>query len=262
MENRRLSLLYNTQSLYNSSDVGTVEYQLSGYLIDNYDKIHELNIYEVAEDNNVSRATVRRFCQNLGYSNFKELKDHFKEFDEGISQYDEFYSRANFLSDLKQQIFNMFDELEYRLSTKELTQIVCSIRDADQVILIASSTIANSIRFFQQTMAIFGKRVSIVVDEEKFNSMKHTLTKQSIIMIFSISGLFAQVMMKCTYESNAQVFLFTNSRNPLFNKYFDKVYHLTSMGNQRPSEIIYYTYGISFILDSILNEYYELKSRK
>ena len=79
MENRRLSLLYNIQSLYNSSDVGTVEYQLSGYLIDNYDKIHELNIYEVAEDNNVSRATVRRFCQNLGYSNFKELKNLMKE---------------------------------------------------------------------------------------------------------------------------------------------------------------------------------------
>ncbi|MGT2924590.1 hypothetical protein ACVR0O_05220 [Streptococcus caviae] len=39
MENRRLSLLYNLQNLYHSSDIESVAYQLSCYLIDNYQEL-------------------------------------------------------------------------------------------------------------------------------------------------------------------------------------------------------------------------------
>ncbi len=259
MENRRLSLLYNLQNLYNTSEVSSVEYQLSSYLIDNYFRIDRLNIFDVAEENSVSRATVRRYCQNLGYDNFKELKNHFNEFDEGLSQYEEFYSRQSFINTLKRQVFEMFNELEERLSNKELNQIVSSLFKADEVVIIASSTIANNVRFFQQAMALFGKRVSIVVNEQELQEKKATLANNSIIQFFSVSGVLAKTMMLDTYETGINTYLFTNLRSPLFNQFFDKVYHLTSAENRNPSEIIYYTYGIAFVLDSILNEYSKLK---
>jgi DNA-binding MurR/RpiR family transcriptional regulator len=262
MENRRLSLLYNLQTLYNSSDLDSIEFQLSRYLIDNYLSIDKLNIFDVAEENNVSRASVRRYCQKLGYENFKELKKHFNEFDEGLRVYEKFYSRDSFINSLKVQIFEMFNELEERLSNKELSQIVQSLWQADEVIIIASSTIANSVRFFQQTMALLGKRVLIVVDEVEFNSMKHLLSERSLILFFSVSGVLAKVMKEVIFDSAINTYLFTNSRSPLFNQYYNKVYHLTSMDNKNPSEIIYYTYGISFVLDSILNEYSQLKRGK
>ncbi|MGT2637504.1 hypothetical protein ACVRWL_06920 [Streptococcus ratti] len=69
MENRRLSLLYNLQNLYNSSDLGSVDYQLSRYLIDNYQEIDSLNTFDVAEESSVSRIIVRRFYQHLVYNN-------------------------------------------------------------------------------------------------------------------------------------------------------------------------------------------------
>lgn len=255
MENRRLSLLYNLQNIYNTSHIGTVEYQLSEFLIDNYSKIDKLNIFDVADENNVSRATVRRYCQSIGYENFKELKKHFNEFDEGLGEYQKFYSRENFLSSLKNQIFEMFNELENRLSNKELTQIVGEIEASDEVIIVASSTIANNVRFFQQTMALLKKRVSIVVNEEQLLSKLYKASDKSVILCFSVSGLLAKVMMEFMYKSKVKTLLFTNSRSPLFNQYFSKVYHLTSMENNHPSEIIYYTYGIAFVLDSIINEY-------
>ncbi|KXT73257.1 Transcriptional regulator, RpiR family [Streptococcus gallolyticus] len=259
MENRRLSLLYNLQNLYNSSEVGSIEYQLSGYFIDNYLEIEKLNIFDVAEENHVSRATVRRYCNKLGYDNFKKLKQHFNEFDEGLDIYNEFYSRSGFVSVLKQQIFEMFDELEERLSNIELKQIVSAIVLADEVIIIASSTIANSVRFFQQAMALFGKRVSIVVNITEFENRRNSLTADSLVLFFSISGVLAKTMLSVTSDSDAKVFLFTNLRSPLFNQFFDKVYHLTSSENQKPNEIIYYTYGIAFVLDTIINEYSQIK---
>ncbi|MGT2948865.1 MurR/RpiR family transcriptional regulator [Streptococcus devriesei] len=258
MENRRLSLLYNLQNLYNSSDVGSVDYQLSRYLIDNYQQIGNLNIFDVAEENHVSRATVRRFCQHLGYDNFKELKKHFSEFDEGFESYKTFYCKDDFLFKLREQLKLMFTELEDRLSNRELTQIVNNIHHSDEVIIVASSTIANSIRVFQQTMAIFGKRISIVASQNKLSQFSGELDSNCLILVFSISGALAETLQDDLFSSGATTFLFTNSRNPLFNVTFDRVYHLTSMDNQNNKDIIYYTYGITYVLDSIICEYSQL----
>ena len=258
MENRRLSLLYNLQNFYNTSSAGSVDYQLSAYLIDNYKEIARLNIFDVSEANNVSRASVRRFCHNLGYQNFKDLKEHFAEFNEGFDLYVDFYSQEHFLHELRKQIELMFKELEERLSNRELKQIVESIYRSDEVVIIASSTIANSIRVFQQTMAIFGKRISIVVSRERLDDLKNYLTNNSLILFFSISGTLAESFIDRLLNKDFNILLFTNSRNPIFNQHFQRIYHLTSMENQSNRDIIYYTYGITYVLDSIVHQYSEL----
>lgn len=258
MENRRLSLLYTLQNLYNSAHPGSIEYLLSSYLIDNYHEIDKLNIYDLAEENNVSRATVRRFCKNLGYENFKELKSHFNEFDEGLNIYKEFYNSEHFLEILQTQIKKMFSELEDRLNSRELLNIVRKIKDSDEVIIIASSTIANSVRVFQQTMALLGKRVTIIVSKQQIIELEKNISSDSLILIFSISGVLAETFQDCLKNYHSDSYLFTNNRNPLFNQNFTRVYHLTSMENKNKNEIIYYTYGITYILDSIINRYCQL----
>ena len=255
MDNRRLSLLYNLQNLYNQSKVGSIEYILSSYLIDHYQEINQLNIFEVAEQNNVSRASVRRFCLNLGYKNFKELKEHFSEFDEGLNNYQTFYNQNDFASKLRKQIKIMFEEIEERLATKELNRIVETIYEADEVLIIASSTIANNIRVFQQVMAILGKRITITANEEDFEDKSRNLTNDSIILFFSISGVLAETFLQPLEDCIAKKYLFTNSRNPIFNSSFDQIYHLSNVENQRDDDIVYYTYGINFVLDSICYHY-------
>lgn len=259
MENRRLSLLYTLQNLYNSAHPGSIEYLLSSYLIDNYHEIDKLNIYDLAEENNVSRATVRRFCKNLGYENFKELKSHFNEFDEGLNTYKEFYNSEHFLEILQTKIKKMFSELEDRLNSRELLNIVRKIKDSDEVIIIASSTIANSVRVFQQTMALLGKRITIIVSKQQIIELEKNISSDSLILIFSISGVLAETFQDCLKNYHSDCYLFTNNRNPLFNQNFTRVYHLTSMENKNKNEIIYYTYGITYILDSIINRYCQLR---
>lgn len=258
MENRRLSLLYKLQNLYNTSPVGSVDYQLSSYFIDRYQFLKELNIFDVAEENNVSRASVRRFCSQLGYENFKELKLHYIEFDDGVGVYKDFYRRSDFVSHLRQKIKDMFSELEIRLSNRELDQIVTCIYRSDEVVVVASSTIANSVRFFQQTMAIMGKRISLVVSEEDFFNIEQKLTENSVIVFFSISGLLVETFEDLLMDIPSKKFLFTNNRNPKFNQIFECVYYLTSVDKANNRDIIYYTYGISFVLDSIIHEYSNL----
>lgn len=255
MENRRLSLLYNLQTLYNAAKLGSVEHLLSKYLLDNYQKIGQLNIFVVSEENNVSRATVRRFCQLLGYANFKELKNHFSEFDEGIAQYHDFYQQVDFLSKLKLEINTMFDELQECLTNREITQVVNRINMADEVIIIASSNLANNMRYFQQTMIVFGKRIRLVVSHDEFKALCTSLTNNSLILFFSITGLLAKTFVDEIKDCIAETYLFTNSRQAIFNQCFRRVYHLSSLNNLSSNHVIYYTYGITYVLDLILHKY-------
>ena len=47
---------------------------LARYFLVNFNRLPELNIYDVAENCFVTRSSVRRFCQSLGFDNYKELK--------------------------------------------------------------------------------------------------------------------------------------------------------------------------------------------
>lgn len=255
METNRLSLLYNIEKIYNENNIGSTDYQLARYLLDNYTNIPLLNIYDVAEVNHVSRATVRRFCSHLGYRNFKELKAHFKDFRDGIDKYTTFYSGADFRKELQRQINEMIDELAERMNTSEKKNIVNKIIQADEVVLIASSTLASGIRVFQQNLAIFGKRVSLIVSKEEIRQLKECLTQNSLLIVFSISGLLAETLADEIENLNLYKVIFTIKRDPKFNREYNKIYHLCAQESEKVNEILLYTYGITFVLDLLFKEY-------
>ena len=63
-------------------------------------------------------------------------------------------------------------------------------------------------------------------------------------------------MLEKISEINAQTVLFTNDRNPIYNKVFDKLYHFSAQNQEKPiNQMLYYTYGMDFFLDLLLNEY-------
>ncbi|MCG6527905.1 hypothetical protein K6U28_16225, partial [Vibrio parahaemolyticus] len=72
----------------------------------------------------------------------------------------------------------------------------------------------------------------------------------------SLSGLFVSSMLDVFKEIPATAILFTNNRNPIYNRYFDKLYHLSSQTHEKEiNELLYYTYGIDFVLDLLFNGY-------
>lgn len=262
MKTNRLSLLYNIEKIYNENKIGSTDYQLAKYLLDNYVKIPQLNIYEVAEANHMSRATVRRFCNQLGYHNFKEMKSQFEEFQDGIDKYMSFYIGKDFRVELQRQINTLIDELADRMNNSERRSIVKQIIQADEVVLLASSTVASSIRIFQQNLAIFGKRVSLVISQDELEQMKNCISSNSLLIVFSISGLLAESLSVEICELEMYKIIFTIKRDPKFNREYDKIYHLCGQERKQVDEVLFYTYGITFVLDLLFKEYLDIYQKR
>ncbi|EOH91354.1 MurR/RpiR family transcriptional regulator [Enterococcus pallens] len=262
MKTNRLSLLYNIEKIYNENKIGSTDYQLARYLLENYADIPRLNIYDVAEQNHMSRATVRRFCNHLGYANFKEMKSQFKEFEDGQEKYVSFYSGEDFRIVLQRQINEMIDELAERMNTSEKKNIVNRLIKADEVIILASSTVASSIRIFQQNLAIFGKRISLIVSEDELKQLKQYTSKNSLLIVLSISGLLAESLSDEIDKLEMQKVIFTIKRNPEFNRQYNKIYHLCGQDSHQVNEVLFYTYGITFVLDLLFKEYLDINQKR
>lgn len=50
-----------------SSNIETIEYTLSGYLLSNLDCIDKKNLKEISIETQISQASIFRFCQKFGY---------------------------------------------------------------------------------------------------------------------------------------------------------------------------------------------------
>lgn len=191
MNNERLSLLSNIAHIFNENQIGSADYELAKFFLKNYANISKMNINNVADQNHVSRATVRRFCDQLGYANFKELKAHFGDFNEGIEKYRHFYSGCTFRSNLVVQLNLMMDELSKRMNTPEKNSIIRSMSEADEVYIFASSRVATSVLAFQQELVNFGLTIHLADTQDDIEAFKPFLTTKSLIIVFSITGVFA-----------------------------------------------------------------------
>ncbi|MCZ2491544.1 MurR/RpiR family transcriptional regulator [Dellaglioa carnosa] len=255
MENKRLNLIYKLNHIVNELEIGTVEYELAKFFLGNFKSANKWNIYDIAEENNVSRASVRRFAKQLGYKNFLEMKKYVQEFDDGIEEFQKFYGVENFLDKLVTNIEVMMKELSVRLNTQEVDCLNKMINEHDEVIIFTSSNIAGLVKTFQQRMIIFGKKVTLLTELESLKKFKN-VKNPPLIIVFSISGLLLSTILLELRQIDATKVLFTNNRNPVYNQDFDKLYHLSSQHYEGDmNDVLYYTYGINFVLDLLFNGY-------
>ena len=258
MDNQRLSLIYNLLRVFNDNAAGSANYELAKFFLEHYQSIPKMNIYDAAENNHVSRATVRRFCEQLGYPNFKELKDHFQDFNDGREKYRAFFSGDDFRSKLVHELVAMTDDLSTRMNTPETRSIINSIKNSDQIVVLASSETINAVQTFQQEMVYFGKTIRIAADHSALEAIRPQITEKSLVIVISISGMFAKTVISKLNNLPGNKVLFTLKRDVEFNQCFDKVYHLRTEDNETVSDLIYYTYGIDFVLDILFKGYLDL----
>jgi DNA-binding MurR/RpiR family transcriptional regulator len=257
MKNERLSLLYNLLHILNKNQVGSADYQLAAYFLNNYAKMSVINIYDASAANNVSRATIRRFANRLGYKNFLEMKEHFSDFNEGTEAYRTFYSGKDFRDSLRNSIDVMMREMSDHMTWNETHSLARLISESDQVSIIASMRVANSVKIFQQEMVYFGQTINLAVDQDNIAQLEQRMTSNSLTIVISITGVFLQSVSKQIQSLPGTKVLVTLSRNPTYNRWFDKVIHLNSHDFDLQGQFIYYSYGINYLMDILFKDYLE-----
>lgn len=261
MHINRLSLINSLTSMINENNQDDAYFTLAHYFLEHYHELSDLNIYEVADECFVSRSSVRRFCQAIGYENFKDLKNQFREYDDQLHYFMANVDREHYRAWLTNEIIEMMKEMDQRMETEEVEVIVDRIHSSRHVVFLTSDTSTMSVKEFQRSMVLCGKIIRIVSDTYQDNDLLQVLDERDYLITVSATGQFAKAASDIVQSSRAFKALVTVNREEALKQPYQQVYHLSARDHSMEKSV-YGKYGIDYMLDILYAAYVRKYTKK
>lgn len=253
MKLQEMSILNKLTSILNNYDSSSTDWIMASYLIENIEDLSELDIASMSDACFVSRATVRRFAMKLGYDNFLDLKTQISNtFEYSNVSYkksgNDFYLEKK---DIIKQIIDMLEEIYQKFSKTLLDELLARIYKADKLVFITSGKLYGTIKPFQEELIICGKK-TFIKNEFKDRIFFEDLKENDLIFVVSASGKFYELIKEDLKKtSGSKVLLSLVDKDGDFDQ-------LICLNKEELSDLrvdIFNKYGLSFVLDLLVNEY-------
>lgn len=251
MKIQEMGILNKLINILNTENMESSDWILARYMLDNIYDLTKVNIIEMSEECFVSRATIRRFAIRLGYENFSNLKSEISNiFQYQNVSYDKngnlYYESTNCIIEA---IYDLIDEIESILYKEKSRNIVDQFIQARKIVFLSSGKLQGFIKHFQEDLIIFGKETyaKLNLEDEKFFEQ---INEEDLLVVASASGKYYKLIEKDLEKLRTNILLISLTDMNLENSII--------INNSNISDIkvdIFNKYGLTFILDMLLNEY-------
>ena len=247
-------LLSSLLGIINSnSEEDSTSIILAKYFLQNFNRLPELNIYDMAEECFVTRSAIRRFCQSLGYENYKALKTQFENMQKNYRYYKDIVVTEDYGQKTASELYEMALDCNRNLQSRAF-DIADLLHVSNQVVFLVSDIYSRHCSEFQKGMILLGKMVRIVGQQFEHNKLLSTLTEHDTLFNVSVGGFFAEITEKIVQELPCRKILLTSRHSPKYESLYDDVLYLCShdLGSDRT---VYHVYAVPYCLDLILFAY-------
>lgn len=247
------SLMNSLLTTLNSSDYDSSEHVLAQYFLDRFDRLEELNVYDVAEECYTSRTGIRRFCQSIGLDNFSDLKSYAWEWQRHRNLYVSYAEHDGYSRYLASAIADTCRAISASVEDNVLDDLALVIRHARCVLFLTSGFSSMAVEQFQRSMLYFHKLVRIVTDSTGDVSQLSALKAEDAIFVLSEHGGYAQATQGLIDPAVMQVLITVDCPEDVANS-FDIVVRIADC-TPPGTRSVYAQYGVSYLLDLLCNRY-------
>ncbi|MBP2058092.1 DNA-binding MurR/RpiR family transcriptional regulator [Lactobacillus colini] len=249
MNEKQYDIFYILNRFINDTS-DSIDSILAKYFIDNYYDAKNFNIYNIAAECNVSRASIRRFAEKIGYKNFQNLKKEMILY----SKKPQNLNKINYRKQLTNTIVSMTEELNQRMDTNQVSVICRKIKEAVHFYIICFGASLSAVKDFQVRLSAQGKIFKLVHNREDIQALKEIVTKEDLLIVISISGRSALAYQDMFKKLDMLKMLVTVDRIDDFSDDYDDVYFLSHLDHSHDPSM-YRKYGLNYFLDILANEY-------
>lgn len=249
-------------AVLNSNDESDTNVVLAKYFLQNFHRISDMSIYQVAEECYTSRSSVQRFIKSIGYETFTALKDSTEEVISHQTSYHTYADHTDYPEYLMHSVTSMMEDINRMAEKQRLARLAETIHDSTNVFIISAEDSSSSARIFQQQMLSMNRLIRIVTSSAHTNpEIVNTLDEHDCVITCSASGNYALTINEEMQAVRAHKALVTLNRTTLFEPTYDYIFYLS--GEYLPSNRtlttirnVYTRYGMSYFFDLLFHYYY------
>lgn len=241
-------------AILNSRKHDSLDSVLARYFLQHFDRLHDLNVYDVANECFTSRSGIRRFCQSIGLDNFKDLKSYTWEWDRHRNLYTDYASHPNYRAYLSATITDMMRQIDDTVDDVILDGFAQLIYEAHSVLVVTSDFSSAAVSQFQHAMVYLHKVVNVITDTSGDLAQMDALEEDDLLVVISEHGNYARAVLSSFESCRAIRALVTVDASPDLDGAYDYAMRLTAK-RQEPGRTVFAQYGIAYFLDLLYNRY-------
>lgn len=253
-ELNRYGVLNSLISILNEGEEDSSDAVIAKSLLQNFNHLQNLNIYDMADECFVSRATIRRFAQRLGFDNFKILKNQFESFHDTYSFYRAGIYDNTENNTISEQILKMVNECDSFFTDEKIAGIVNDIKKANTIVFLTSDIYSRQSSEFQKAMILNDKMVRIISKKYENSELLHLLKSTDLLLVISVSGFFVNVILPYIKDNQAKTILLTTVHDLKYYDYFDEVWYLSKSAKTN-NRSVYTVFATQYCLEKIFDAY-------
>lgn len=255
MNINNLGLLNTFSSIINGEEYDS-DYAITNYILNNIDNLSSISINEVVDEAFVSRSSVRRFCNRLGYNNFSELKNSLTDiiFPSNI-HLRSFEDIEVYRNDLINGLFNMVKSVNQVVTDDIVEYLVKTINEYEDILIISANNTSSNLLKFQQELFYAKKIIKLLNNNFDNDFLKKVSQPSSLIFVVSVSGVFANAINESIGEISGKKILISASRDEKLNEVYDQIIYISKKDVREDNFGLLGKYGITYLFDLISEQY-------
>ena len=240
MSNIRINLL----SIINSESKDSVNYSIAVYILENLQEMKWMTNTILAKNCNVSKASISRFSQKLGYEDYFQMQLEIATYIAGNSHN---MIPGNALQDYIENITSITEKFIKSIDYTLLTKIAIDIKNYKHVVLMGQVQSSLPALSLQHNLTLVGKYAECEQDIVEQLAVLNKTNTDTLVIIFSSGGKFFDRVLKSKKDTSVKngpkIYYITASES----EYYQNVYQSITLQKQ---------YGVTSNI--ILNMYADL----
>lgn len=193
------SLFYRLIIFLDTAPENDTNYQIAWFMANNFYRIANMRISELASECFVSPATISRFCRTLGYENFAHLKQECYTFHSDDKKFNNLINipletmkdnPKQATQEYVNQVIEYISDLPSSLDWDIADEILKQIHDSKSVAFFGTQFSQSAAMHFQTDLLMLEKFTMAYMDSSRQLDCAKELTKESIAIIMTVNGYF------------------------------------------------------------------------
>ena len=227
------------------------DYAIARYLVSRMDDLAGVSICDIIDNAYVTRSAVRRFCNRTGYSSFSDFKRHVTAaaYPSDLNHRTLACDLGTYRAKLDAGIAGMFAELGRAVTDETVHSFAAALRAHDRVVLVCANNTSGVLERFQQELLYARKLVQLVTDTYEERLAETCSDADTLMVVVSASGVFANSSSALTDHLPATRQLVTANADPALAARFEKTYCLSSQPISHDRLGLFGKYGVAYFFD-------------